>query len=216
MKSKLQGLIPNILAITFICFLLVYSGYLLVLSNGADDVIKGVLTLSYAIWIFAEMGTTSKEMSEGNTEKDGKSLEFYALSRGVTITITLLLCPVIDYMSPQTYIGGLIYLGSIFFRFYAIRTLGDFYSHRVREKKDHQIINTGPYRYVRHPAYTGMVLANLGFVLIFFSVPAILSYFLLFISAIIYRIRTEEKMLFKMDNYLNVMGDKKRLLPLIW
>lgn len=216
MKEKIQGLIPNVLAISFILFLLVYSVILFLNSSAFDQYAKAVLVLSYAAWIFAEMGTTSKEMKEGNTEKDEKSLEFYALSRGVMITITILFSHPFEFFSMSSYIGLVIFLVSIFFRFYAIRTLGAFYSHRVRVKADHQIINIGPYRFLKHPAYTGMVLANFGFVAIFYSLWGFLSFGMIFLPAIIYRILVEEKILYKIENYEKIMGDKYRLIPFVW
>jgi protein-S-isoprenylcysteine O-methyltransferase Ste14 len=45
---------------------------------------------------------------------------------------------------------------------WARRTLGEYWSARVTLKEGHQIIRTGPYRFVRHPIYTGMLLAVIG------------------------------------------------------
>jgi protein-S-isoprenylcysteine O-methyltransferase Ste14 len=216
MKEKIQGLIPSILAISFIVFLIIYSAYLLINSNGLNQTAMGILIISYAVWIFAEMGTTSREMKKGSTESDGKSLEFYALSRGVMITITLLGVRNFEFFNLKTYLGIFFFVFFIFFRFYAIRTLGEFYSHRVRLNEGHQIINYGPYRYLRHPAYTGMVLANLFYVFIFFNLFGLLAFLCLFLPAIIYRIKVEEVALFKLENYEKVMGPKSRLIPFVW
>jgi protein-S-isoprenylcysteine O-methyltransferase Ste14 len=38
-------------------------------------------------------------------------------------------------------------------------TLGDLWSSSVSRKQDHTIIEAGPYRLVRHPIYTGLILA---------------------------------------------------------
>jgi protein-S-isoprenylcysteine O-methyltransferase Ste14 len=40
--------------------------------------------------------------------------------------------------------------------------LGSNWSGRVAVKEDHQLIRSGPYRLVRHPIYTGLLLAMLG------------------------------------------------------
>jgi protein-S-isoprenylcysteine O-methyltransferase Ste14 len=40
--------------------------------------------------------------------------------------------------------------------------LGQYWSARVEVKVDHQLISSGPYAYVRHPIYTGILLAGIG------------------------------------------------------
>src|SRR5215469_4438569 len=40
--------------------------------------------------------------------------------------------------------------------------LGQYWSARVTLKHDHQLIRSGPYQYVRHPIYTGMLVGAIG------------------------------------------------------
>jgi protein-S-isoprenylcysteine O-methyltransferase Ste14 len=48
--------------------------------------------------------------------------------------------------------------GAIWARFH----IGEYWSGRITLKENHQLIQTGPYRYVRHPIYTGLLLATIG------------------------------------------------------
>ena len=76
-------------------------------------------------------------------------------------------------------------------------------------------IDFGPYKYIRHPAYEGMIIAHFGIVLYFFNLVTLLIFFLAFIPAIILRIFVEEKTLFKIGGYSNYAENRKRLIPLI-
>ena len=49
---------------------------------------------------------------------------------------------------------------------WARRSLGQYWSARVTLKVDHQLIRSGPYAYVRHPIYTGLLLATAGTALV--------------------------------------------------
>ena len=44
--------------------------------------------------------------------------------------------------------------------------LGVYWSARVTLKEDHRLIRSGPYAYVRHPIYTGMLLGTVGAALV--------------------------------------------------
>lgn len=45
-------------------------------------------------------------------------------------------------------------------------SIGEYWSARVTLKEGHQLIRSGPYAYVRHPIYTGMLIASIGTALV--------------------------------------------------
>lgn len=49
---------------------------------------------------------------------------------------------------------------------WARHSLGEYWSARVTLKEGHQLISTGPYGFVRHPIYTGMLLGSVGTALV--------------------------------------------------
>ena len=59
-------------------------------------------------------------------------------------------------------LGDLICLLGLFETLWARRTLAGNWSNDVTFKQDHELIRTGPYRFTRHPIYTGLLLMCLG------------------------------------------------------
>jgi protein-S-isoprenylcysteine O-methyltransferase Ste14 len=49
-------------------------------------------------------------------------------------------------------------------------------------KQGHELIERGPYRYVRHPIYTGLLLALVGTALLFGEWRAVLGFVIMFVS----------------------------------
>jgi protein-S-isoprenylcysteine O-methyltransferase Ste14 len=111
----------------------------------------------------------------------------------------------------------LIPVGMIF-RFLAIRQLGKFFTVDVTIKKNHEMVQTGFYRYLRHPSYAASLLSFIGMGLslnnwLSFTI-VIVPVFLVFI----YRINVEENALLKQFNeeYLIYKNKTKRLIPFIY
>jgi protein-S-isoprenylcysteine O-methyltransferase Ste14 len=96
-------------------------------------------------------------------------------------------------------------------------TLRRYFSYIVRIRKDQKIIESGPYKIVRHPAYTGTMLTVIGIGVTLRSLAAVLVLAVLFLLAFTYRIKVEEKLLMEEfgDEYLKYMERTKRLIPFI-
>ena len=72
--------------------------------------------------------------------------------------------------------------------------LGQFWSARVGLKEGHELIQSGPYAWVRHPIYSGLLLATLGSALVVGAYRALLAA-LLFGLGLTLKARREEKLL---------------------
>ena len=113
------------------------------------------------------------------------------------------------------YIGLLFIPLGLFVRTWAIVRLGRYFSSVVEIENAHQLITAGPYRWLRHPAYTGMLTVHLGIGLALGSGPGAFIMFILLAVATLYRIRVEEEVLVQAfgDEYRCYMEHTWRLFP---
>lgn len=63
------------------------------------------------------------------------------------------------------WVGAVLTLAGLLFTVWARVHLGRNWSGMITVKQDHALITSGPYRFVRHPIYSGLLLALIGFAL---------------------------------------------------
>ena len=95
----------------------------------------------------------------------------------------------------MTLIGGLIFLLGKALKYAAIATLGPFWSFKVLVLPGAPLVKTGPYRFLRHPNYVGIVGELIGAALIAGSPIAGVIAFVTFGGIMLARIRVEERAL---------------------
>lgn len=92
--------------------------------------------------------------------------------------------------------------------------LGGNWSGTVTLKQGHELIRTGPYRFVRHPIYTGLLLAVLGSAIAIGEWRGLLG-FALFVLAFVHKLGIEERFLTQQfgDSYTRYRRDVPALVP---
>jgi protein-S-isoprenylcysteine O-methyltransferase Ste14 len=103
-------------------------------------------------------------------------------------------------------------------RVWSMRTLGHYYSRTLRTTDDQVVVESGPYRLLRHPGYLGSILVWAGFGLASGSTVAAAGAGALLGAAYRRRIFAEEQMLLgKLGQpYADYAQRTKRLIPFIW
>jgi protein-S-isoprenylcysteine O-methyltransferase Ste14 len=92
------------------------------------------------------------------------------------------------------WIGVLLTAAGVVVAFWARAHLGSNWSGVVTLKQGHELIRTGPYRTIRHPIYTGILLSMLGTVAAMGEVRALIAFFIVCMSLYI-KARREESFL---------------------
>ena len=114
--------------------------------------------------------------------------------------------------------GIVVMLVGLAVRWTAIYTLGRYFTRTVTIKHDHRIIQRGLYRYLRHPAYTGTILAQMGLGLAFTNWLSFVLIFGPILVAALYRMRVEEAALVQAfgGEYVEYAKHTKRLIPKVY
>ena len=112
---------------------------------------------------------------------------------------------------------GLVLLGVALF-VWARRTLRTNYSGHISVKSGQTLVQSGPYRFIRHPAYVGYLLMALGISLGYSSITGLAAIPVLLLPGLIYRMKVEEKLLADHfgEAYCQYIRTTKRLIPGIW
>ena len=111
-----------------------------------------------------------------------------------------------------------LFVAGLAVRWWAIVTLGRFFTVDVVVEKDHELVERGPFRWVRHPSYTGVLLAFVGWALTLGNWVAMAVVLVPIFVAFVRRMNVEEKALHRAlgDRYVAYIRRTKRLIPGIY
>jgi protein-S-isoprenylcysteine O-methyltransferase Ste14 len=181
--------------------------------GGAAEAAAVSLLAGYLGWLLLEIPVTFRRAAA--PAADARTLLPYGLAR-LTLVASASLGPLPwDRRSPWLILPAAVFAAGVGLRQAAIRTLGRFYSHHVVRHDGHLVVTGGLYGIVRHPAYAGMLLANIGFAC-FFLTPLSAAALLLLVLAVAWRIRVEERALWDVPGYPQYAAGKPRVLPKVW
>ncbi|HEY8815506.1 MAG TPA: isoprenylcysteine carboxylmethyltransferase family protein [Candidatus Dormibacteraeota bacterium] len=115
-------------------------------------------------------------------------------------------------------IGILVMCGGAVLRYWAIVTLGRFFRFEVMVQDEHKVVTGGPYRFVRHPSYTGILLIQLGLGIALGNFLSIAICMSVPVLGFLPRIQHEETALEDGlgAEYRTYAASTKRLIPGLW
>jgi protein-S-isoprenylcysteine O-methyltransferase len=114
------------------------------------------------------------------------------------------------------WIAAILSVAGIAFAIWARFHLGRNWSGVPTKKENHELVTSGPYRWVRHPIYSGVLLAAFGSALTgtIFGIGVFLVASIIFF----FRIDKEEKIMLELfpNEYPAYQAMTKRLIPFVW
>lgn len=115
-------------------------------------------------------------------------------------------------------IGAFLFVLGIGLRWWSIIHLGRFFTVDVAIAKDHKVVSDGPYRTVRHPSYSGALMAFFGLGLLINNWLAALLLVVPITLMFLWRMKVEEQALSSAlgTAYTDYMKRTKRLVPFLY
>ncbi len=168
-----------------------------------------------ALWVRATRVAATKR------DRGSLALMWIAIAFGVTAAnvVRFRSAGAIDASRSVVLAAALALLvAGLMLRLAAILTLGRFFTVDVAVQTGQHVVRTGAFRAVRHPSYSGLLLAFAGLGLSYGNWVSLFTMLVPIVAAVLYRIHVEEDMLRRAfgDEYADYCRATKRLIPGIY
>jgi len=185
--------------------------------------LPGILgSITCLVWLVLETRRSRRSRVEATiTDKGSFAVLLAAYIVGIAAAVVCFVNVRWAAISPAwaASVAGLLVLwGGIGFRWWAMGTLGRYFTFTVQASADQPVVSHGPYRIVRHPGYTGVLLAMVGMGLLLANWLSVLALAVVVAAGMTYRISVEERTLVAAlgPAYEDYCSGRKRLIPLVW
>lgn len=117
-----------------------------------------------------------------------------------------------------TTVGVFMIILRFLIKYWAFKSLGEYWSPHIQIKDDHQLIKKGPYGLVRHPVYLSRIINVIGIPLITNSYYTLFLFLPINLFLVFFRIYTEEKLLTEKfgEEYIKYKEETNALIPLLF
>jgi protein-S-isoprenylcysteine O-methyltransferase Ste14 len=188
-----------------------------------DPKIIIIIAISYLYGFFEVfMNLRQRRKSQGSTTDDKSSLWWlYGLiTLGYTLSFSIGATKIgrIDDWNTFFTIGMALFGLGFVIRIHSIQTLRQYFTYSVAKVENHRIIETGLYKFIRHPGYLGQLTIFIGISTSMSNWISILAMIIPISLGYLYRIKVEEKFLLEQlgEYYLNYQERTNKIIPLLY
>jgi protein-S-isoprenylcysteine O-methyltransferase Ste14 len=182
------------------------------------------------VWVALEIALVVRDRIRGmgDTAQDRGTRRLIAIVTGASFVLTGVVARALRHQSALWLPGGstdapvviglVLMWAGLALRVWSIATLGAAFRTTVEVDAGQQLVERGPYRLLRHPSYSGVVLLAAGYGVVTGVWPALLVAVIGPTLVLMRRIRVEEKALTETlsDDYRAYQRRTWRLVPWVW
>jgi protein-S-isoprenylcysteine O-methyltransferase Ste14 len=183
------------------------------------DIIPASWILFCLIWLLAAVSTKRSIYRESGAQRLRYwillVMAYLLLTRGHRLPYPFNV-RIISATEAVQWMAGILCIAGLAFCVWARAALGRNWSGTITLKEGHELIERGPYRFVRHPIYTGLLAMFLATAITFGHLGGIVAVMLAFASCWI-KLCEEEKLMLQQfpDQYRSYQQRVKRIIPFV-
>ena len=188
-----------------------------------DPLLNNIITSCWrvfiVVWLLASIFTKRTVYRESGAQRLGHMIPIligcYLLFRGYRLPYPFNV-QVIPHNDPILVAAAILCVCGVSFCFWARAVLGRNWSGTVTLKENHELIVRGPYRWVRHPIYAGLLAMVLATLMQQGHIGGIIALILIFVSLWIKSSHEEEVMRKQFPNQYPTYRERvRRIIPFI-
>jgi len=181
-----------------------------------DPKIIIIITVSYIYFffeVFLNLRQKRKNNVSGSNDKNSLKLLYGVITVGYFLSFAIGATKLGRIYHWNTFfaIGMSYFVLGLMIRIYSILTLRQFFTYSVAKVENHEIVETGLNKFIRHPGYLGQLILFLGISISMSNWLSILAMMIPVFVGYLYRIKVEERFMTEQmgENYINYQNRTK-------
>lgn len=186
-----------------------------------DPIELGLVLTTLAVWAMFEIRQALSRRPDA-TSMDRGSLTLARASALAGALLAALALKVTATAFPATSvtftIGLTLIWSGVALRIWCFRALGQYFTFSVMTSRDQRVVDTGPYRLLRHPSYTAILIVLAGIGITYGNWLSLVALVTVPLAGFINRIRVEEAAMSATlgDTYTAYASGRPRIIPFVW